>query len=101
VTAGDLSSSAFLRFRQQAERSGRLDAAALKASDAELLAKLKLTEGKYLNRAAILLFHSDPLAFFTGAFVKVFFFVPAAISFITTKSTTTFSGSRNRRWICC
>lgn len=33
--------------------------------------RLKLTEGRYLKRAAALLFRPDPLAFVTGAFVKI------------------------------
>ena len=74
VTVANLSATALARFRQLASRSGRLDAAALAESDAGLLGKLKLTEGTYLKRAAVLLFHPDPLAFVTGAFVKIGFF---------------------------
>jgi ATP-dependent DNA helicase RecG len=74
VKASDLSAAAFTRFRQLAARSGRLDAAALAESDTGLLDKLKLTEGAYLKRAAVLLFHPDPLRFVTGAFVKIGFF---------------------------
>jgi hypothetical protein len=74
--AADLSPEAIARFRQLAANSGRLDTGALSESDARLLDKLKLTEGKYLKRAAVLLFHPDPLAFMTGAFVKVGFFRP-------------------------
>jgi len=33
-----------------------------------------LIEGKYLKRAALLLFHPEPERFLTGAFVKVGFF---------------------------
>ena len=76
VTIKNLSTPAITRFRQQARRSGRLDAEALKAPKAELLTKLKLTEGQYLKRAAALLFHPDPLTYVTGAFVKVGFFQP-------------------------
>jgi ATP-dependent DNA helicase RecG len=74
VSVSDLSPSALSRFRQLAGRSGRLDAAALKEPDAALLDKLKLTEGDYLKRAAILLFHPDPERFVTGASVKVGYF---------------------------
>ena len=74
VKISDLSATSFKRFRQLAARSGRLDAAALAESDAGLLEKLKLTEGSYLKRAAVLLFHPDPLRFVTGAFVKIGFF---------------------------
>ena len=74
VKSSDLPAASFTRFRQLAARSGRLDAAALAESDAGLLEKLKLTEGSYLKRAAVLLFHPDPLRFVTGAFVKIGFF---------------------------
>ncbi len=74
VAVADLSPLALQRFRQLATRSGRLDETALQETDAGLLTKLKLIEGKYLKRAAVLLFHPDPLAFVTGAFVKVGYF---------------------------
>ena len=74
VSVSDLSTSALARFRQLAERSGRLDAAALKEPDAALLDKLKLIEGDYLKRAAVLLFHPDPERFVTGASVKIGYF---------------------------
>lgn len=44
VAVSDLSPSALAQFRKLAERSGRLDAAALKEPDAVLLDKLKLNE---------------------------------------------------------
>ena len=59
VTTGDLSAAAIRRFRELSAASGRLDRAALAASDAGLLEKLKLTEGDYLKRAAVLLFHCN------------------------------------------
>ncbi len=74
VSVSDLSSAGLCRFRQLAERSGRLGAAALKEPDEALLDKLKLTEGDYLKRAAVLLFHPDPERFVTGASVKVGYF---------------------------
>src|SRR5690606_33384403 len=39
-----------------------------------LLDRLRLTEGAYLKRAAVLLFHPDPLRYAGGAFVKIGFF---------------------------
>ena len=74
VSVADLSPSALTQFRKLAERSGRLDAAALREPDAALLDKLKLAEGDYLKRAAVLLFHPDPERFVSGAFVKIGFF---------------------------
>lgn len=74
VKLGDLSRDAIRRFRDLAATSGRVDPADLRSSDAGLVEKLKLTEGHYLKRAALLLFHEDPERFVTGAFVKVGFF---------------------------
>ncbi|MFN9027183.1 MAG: helix-turn-helix domain-containing protein, partial [Akkermansiaceae bacterium] len=74
VKATDLSGAAIKQFRKLAERSGRLDPADLRVSDTALIDKLKLTEGTYLKRAALLLFHSDPEHFVTGAFVKIGYF---------------------------
>ena len=74
VSVVDLSPSALSRFRQMAGRSARLDAAALTESDAALLDKLNLTEGDYLKRAAVLLFHPEPERFVTGALVKIGYF---------------------------
>jgi ATP-dependent DNA helicase RecG len=39
-----------------------------------LIEKLHLGDGKYLKRAAVLLFHPDPEYFVTGAFVKIGYF---------------------------
>ena len=74
VAASDLSAAVFSRFRALAARSGRLDEAALSETDAVLLTRLRLTEDAYLKRAAVLLFHPDPLQYVGGAFVKIGFF---------------------------
>ncbi len=52
----------------------RLDAAILRESTPGLIEKLHLLDGKYLKRAAVLLFHNDPEVVVTGAFVKIGFF---------------------------
>ena len=70
----DVSAPAMARFRQLAERSGRLDAETLAESDANLLDKLRLKDGAYFKRATALLFAADPQRFVTGAFVKVGYF---------------------------
>ena len=70
----DVSTPAMARFRQLAQRSGRLDAETLAESDANLLDKLRLKEGPYYQRATALLFAADPQRFVTGAFVKVGYF---------------------------
>lgn len=69
-----LDTQAFKTFRQLAAKSGRLDSASLAESDVLLIDKLHLTEGRYLKRAATLLFHADPQKFTTGAYVKIGFF---------------------------
>jgi ATP-dependent DNA helicase RecG len=74
VAPGELSGACIARFRKYAQRSGRMAAVDLRASDAELLDKLKLKEGDYLKRAAVLLFHPDPERFVGGAFIKIGFF---------------------------
>ena len=74
VKISDLSTSAIRQFRELARTSGRLDPADLRSSKAALVAKLQLTEGTYLKRAAVLLFHDDPEKYVTGAFVKIGFF---------------------------
>ena len=74
VAVSDLDAGAFKTFRKLTYKSGRLNPEALAESDAMLVEKLHLTEGKYLKRAATLLFHPDPEKFTTGACVKIGFF---------------------------
>jgi ATP-dependent DNA helicase RecG len=74
VTVRSLSKAAFDTFRKLARASERMNAADLKESATGLVEKLHLLDGKYLKRAAVLLFHADPEKFVTGAFVKIGFF---------------------------
>lgn len=74
VALRDLSRPAIALFRKLARQSQRLEPGLLRESAATLIEKLNLTEGIYLKRAALLLFHSDPERFFTGAFVKIGYF---------------------------
>jgi ATP-dependent DNA helicase RecG len=74
VALADLDPRAIQTFRKLAAKSGRLGEESLAESDAVLVEKLHLTEGKYLHRAATLLFHADPERFTTGACVKIGFF---------------------------
>jgi ATP-dependent DNA helicase RecG len=69
-----LSTRAVASFRKRARQSRRLDEAILRESTPGLIEKLHLLDGKYLKRAAVLLFHNDPEAVVTGAFVKIGFF---------------------------
>ena len=74
LKAEDLDNAAFDLFRKYAKRSGRMEEADLMDDNHGLLEKLRLYEGSYLKRAAVLLFHPGPEKYVTGAFVKVGFF---------------------------
>jgi ATP-dependent DNA helicase RecG len=75
VTLADLDDQPLAYFRNRAEHSGRLSPAILRETDTDLIDKLHLMEGRYLKRAAVLLFHPDPERFVTGAFVKIGYFL--------------------------
>ena len=77
VTVEELDKNALNAFRKKAVRNNRMTESEVNVSDELLLKNLKLYDGKYLTRAAILLFHPDPEQFVTGAYVKIAFFAPA------------------------
>ncbi len=74
VSVNDLKAETFDFFRKKGIQSRRLDESGLKDNNAQLLENLKLTDGKYLKRAAVLLFHPDPEKFVTGAYIKIGYF---------------------------
>ena len=74
VIIKDLSAAAFAYFKKQATQTKRLDKSILKKNRKTLIEKLRLNEKEYLKRAAVLLFHSDPEEFFTGAYIKIGYF---------------------------
>ncbi|MCL1982120.1 MAG: winged helix-turn-helix transcriptional regulator [Clostridiales bacterium] len=74
----DFESDAFKAFRRKAIASGRLTAQELEITDEMLLHNLRLVEGNYLKRAAVLLFHQDPENWVPGAYIKIGFFENAA-----------------------
>ena len=74
VKPEDLESDAFRVFRKKALESTRLTKEDLEIDDTALLQNLSLVEGKYLKRAAILLFHQNPEHLVPGAFVKIGYF---------------------------
>jgi ATP-dependent DNA helicase RecG len=74
VTADDLDLVAFRYFRKKSLARGRLTQEDLDISDAQLLETLKLVDGDYLKRAAILAFHEDPEKLVTCAYVKIGYF---------------------------
>src|SRR5262249_55441445 len=63
VAFENLDEASISRFREQAARSKRLGPEALGEDNAGLIEKLRLAEGPYLKRAAVLLFHPDPERF--------------------------------------
>ena len=74
VSPEDLDPSAIEGFRKRATAARRLTGGALDEDDAVLIDRLRLTDGDYLTKAAILLFHRDPERFVGGAHVKVGYF---------------------------
>ena len=74
VSLEDLDPTAIAGFRRRAGTAKRLTGDALDADDASLIDRLRLTDGDYLTKAAILLFHRDPERFLAGAHVKVGYF---------------------------
>lgn len=74
VSVGDLKSETLEFFKKRGIRSKRLSEEALSEDNTHLLENLKLIEGDYLKRAAILLFHPDPEKFITGAYIKIGYF---------------------------
>lgn len=70
----DLDKLALSYFRKRALSSKRLTQEILNEPDMHLIEKLHLMDGKYLKRAAILLFHPDPEIFVTGSFIKIGYF---------------------------
>jgi ATP-dependent DNA helicase RecG len=77
VTVKDLSLIALQRFRREAAKSGRVDAEVLKDTTEVLLNNLHLYDDNtgHMKRAAILLFHPDPEKYYTGAYIKIGFFL--------------------------
>lgn len=74
VTVTDLKQETFDFFRKKGVKSNRLSEDVLTDSNELLLNNLKLTDGDYLKRAAVLLFHPDPEKFVTNAYIKIGFF---------------------------
>ena len=74
VKFDDFESDAFKAFLRKAIASARLTARDLEITDEMLLKNLRLVEGDYLKRAAILLFHQDPENWIPGAYLKIGFF---------------------------
>lgn len=74
VSVKDLKQETFEFFRKRAFKSQRIDEDSLTDSNEHLIENLQLKEGEYLKRSAILLFHSNPEKFVTGAYIKIGYF---------------------------
>lgn len=61
-------------FRKRAFKSQRIEEDSLMDTNEHLIENLQLKENEFLKRAAILLFHSNPEKFFTGAYIKIGYF---------------------------
>jgi len=70
----DLKEETFEFFKRRAVKSKRIDESILNENNENVLENLKLTDKSLLKRATVLLFHSDPEKFVTGAFVKIGYF---------------------------
>jgi ATP-dependent DNA helicase RecG len=71
VAVSDFESDAFKIFRKKAIESTRMKEKDLQISNEAMLDSLRLTEGSYLRRAALLLFHQDAEKWIPGAYVKI------------------------------
>ena len=71
----DCSQSGLQLFRTKAAKSQRVSEEVLHDSDDTLLENLQLREGRYLRRAASLLFSDQSEKFVPGAYIKIGFFV--------------------------
>lgn len=74
VSVKDLKQETFEFFRKRAFKSQRIDEDSLTDSNEHLIENLQLKEGEYLKRASVLLFHSSPEKFVTGAYIKIGYF---------------------------
>ena len=74
INVSDFYHDAFDIFRKKAVTSKRLTTEDVEGSNGELLEALKLTEGDYLLKAAVLLFHQDPERWCLGSYVKIGYF---------------------------
>lgn len=69
VKVSDLSKDALEAFRAKAVKSNRMTESEVNVSDELLLRNLKVFDGEFLTRAAILLFHPTPEQYVTGAYI--------------------------------
>lgn len=75
LTSRQLDGESIDVFKKEAVRSQRMTTEDVSCSRQDLLKRLHLYAGKYLKRAAALLFCPDPERFVTGAYVKIGYFL--------------------------
>ncbi|WP_288918403.1 ATP-binding protein [uncultured Prevotella sp.] len=75
LTSRQLDADSINIFKKESVRSQRMTRDDVSGSRHDLLDMLHMYEGKYLKRAAALLFYSDPERFITGAYVKIGYFL--------------------------
>lgn len=74
ISINELKQDTLEFFRKRAIRSQRIDENSLAENNEHLIENLQLMEDKYLKRASILLFHSNPEKFITGSYIKIGYF---------------------------
>jgi len=74
VQVEDLKPETFTFFKEKGIKNGRIDKSSRDDTPLQVLENLKLIENNLLNRAAVMLFHSDPEKFVHGAYIKIGFF---------------------------
>ena len=74
IAVPDLKQETFEFFRKRAIKSQRIEEDTLTDTNEHLIENLQLKENDFLKRAAILLFHSNPEKFVTGAYIKIGYF---------------------------
>ena len=74
ISVADLKQETFDFFRKRANKSQRIEEEILAETNVLLIENLQLQENKLLKRAAILLFHSNPEKYVTGAYIKIGYF---------------------------
>lgn len=74
ATFDDLSEEAFKVFKEKAVKSSRLKPEDVEIDNETLLKNLGLYDGKYLNKAGILLFGKNPNKWIVGSYIKIGFF---------------------------
>jgi ATP-dependent DNA helicase RecG len=74
IKVEDLKKETFDFFRKKAVKAQRIEEDVLTDNNELLIENLQLRENNYLKRAAILLFHSNPEKYVTGAYIKIGYF---------------------------